>query len=311
MPPEERERFRRMYCGLCRVLGNRYGAAARWTLNYDFTYLAILLSEGEPVEASKDGKAEKSPADGMAGDAGADKGTADRQDTSVIRTGRCPVHPLRPRAYCAATPAMELAADESIILAWWQLQDAVEDLSFSLPERGAAAALRGAYERAAAYRPAFDGAVRRQLDILHQLERENCPSLDRPADAFASLLRQAAESAEHPVRRRVLEQLLYHLGRWIYLIDAADDLKRDARSGDYNPIALRFGLTDGTWTEAARREFAATMDQSVRSIAAAFELWDFSPWETVLRETIYRGLFQTGRSVLDGTFRRARAPWSR
>ena len=332
LPEEERERFRRMYCGLCRVLGNRYGAAARWTLNFDFTYLAILLSD-RVEDSANGGFTEVGPGSGgssgecpgSGGSSGecpdADAFSHEESKTvwsaqegftrreGMIKTGRCPIHPLRPRAYRASTPALELAADESIILAWWQLQDAAEDRAFSLPERGAAAALRSAYRRAAEYRPAFDGAVRRQLDILHGLERENCPSLDRPADAFASLLRQAAEGAGHPVKRRILEQIFYHLGRWIYLIDAADDLKRDAKSGDYNPAAARFHLTDGTWTPEARREFASTLDQSVRAMAAAFELWDFGPWETVLRETIYRGLFQVGRSVLDGTFRRVRMPW--
>lgn len=50
--------------------------------------------------------------------------------------------------------------------------------------------------------------------------------MDRAADAFAALLAGAAEEEPDPVRRRVLEQLLYHLGRWIYLVDAADDLKK-------------------------------------------------------------------------------------
>ena len=44
LPQEETERFRRIYCGLCHTLGHRYGTAARFILNYDFTYLAILLS---------------------------------------------------------------------------------------------------------------------------------------------------------------------------------------------------------------------------------------------------------------------------
>ena len=44
---EERERFRRMYCGLCHTLRRRYGLPARFILNYDFTYLAILLSAPE------------------------------------------------------------------------------------------------------------------------------------------------------------------------------------------------------------------------------------------------------------------------
>lgn len=47
---------------------------------------------------------------------------------------------------------------------------------------------------------------------------------------------------------RVLEQILYHLGRWVYLVDAADDLRKDAAEGAYNPVALRFAITDGAWT---------------------------------------------------------------
>ena len=67
--------------------------------------------------------------------------------------------------------------------------------------------------------------------------------MDQAADTFAQLLAAAAAGVEDPVRRRVLEQMLYHLGRWVYLIDAADDLQKDAVSGNYNPVALRYGLT--------------------------------------------------------------------
>ena len=46
LPEGELNRFRTMYCGLCHTLSRRYGQAARMVLNYDFTYLAILLSDG-------------------------------------------------------------------------------------------------------------------------------------------------------------------------------------------------------------------------------------------------------------------------
>ena len=269
LPQEESERFRRAYCGLCHALARR-GAAARWVLNYDFTLLAILLSDGE--------------------------GAADKR--------RCAAHPLRARPYLAATDAMELAADESLILAYWQLRDGVDDDGFvkGLPSRAASALLRDAYHAAAAERPEFDGRVREQLGVLRLMELQRRPELDAPADAFALLLREAARDVQPLTRRRVLEQIFYHLGRWVYLIDAADDLKRDAASGNYNPVALRYGLPDGVWTEAARREFALTLDHSVRAIAAAFELWDFGAWNPLLERIFYSGLFQVGRAVLDGTF---------
>lgn len=269
---EETDRFRRMYCGLCHTLGRRYGAAARLILNYDFTYLAILLSDREEgPEGSR----------------------------------RCAVHPVQKRPFLEETPAMALAADESVILAYWQLRDGVEDHDWlhGLKYRGLSALLEPAYRKAAALRPDFDGAVRRQLSLLRELEEERCSSIDRAADAFAALLAGAAREVDDPIRRRVLEQLLYHLGRWVYLVDAADDLKEDAGTGGYNPVALRFELRDGTWPPEARREFAATLDHSIHMIATAFELWDFGVWRPILETTFYTGLFQTGRAVLDGTYR--------
>ena len=273
LPEGELNRFRTMYCGLCHTLSRRYGQAARFILNYDFTYLAILLS------------------DGAAG---------------TEHSGRCYTSPIRKRPYLESTAAMELAADESVILAYWQLWDGIADHAGSagLKYRAGAQLLESAYRKAAAFRPAFDEAVRCQLQLLSGLERENAPSMDQAADTFAVLLSSAAAELENRTRQRILEQILYHLGRWVYLIDAADDLKKDAESGNYNPVALRYGLENGVWTPESRREFAGTLDHSIHQMAAAFELWDFGVWTPVLQATFYAGLFQVGRAVLDGTFRR-------
>lgn len=275
LPEEETERFRRIYCGLCHILGRRYGPAARFILNYDFTFLAILLSDpGESEECR----------------------------------ARCIVSPVRRRSFQPASDALELAADESVILAYWQLRDGVTDHDWlhGLKYRGISKVLEPAYRKAASLRPAFDERTRCQLALLGQLEAERCDSIDRAADAFAALLAAAAQEVNDPVRQRVLEQLLYHLGRWVYLVDAADDLKKDAVSGNYNPVALRYGLEGGVWRLESRREFAATLDHSIHMMATAFELWDFGVWTPLLESTLYTGLFQVGKAVLDGTFQAVR-----
>lgn len=275
LPQEESDRFRRIYCGLCHTLGERYGLAARFILNYDFTFLAILLSDGTEGE---------------------------------VRESRCPTSPVKRRPFLTANETMELAADESVILAYWQLRDGVADHDWfhGLKYRSLSAVLEPAYRKAAALRPAFDTACRTQLELLRQLEEENCPSIDRPADAFAQLLGSAAEEVGDPIRRRVLSQLLYHLGRWIYLVDAADDLKKDAAERNYNPVALRYELADGVWTPEKRSEFAATLDHSIHMMATAYELWDFGVWAPILQSTVYTGLFHVGGAVLDGTYRTLR-----
>ena len=268
---EERAQFQGVYCGLCHTLGRRCGAASRFVLNYDLTFLAILLSDG------------------------AECGSTCR---------RCVVHPFRARRCLRESPALEKAADLSVILAWWQLRDGVADHGFwrGLPYRLAAGLLRRAYRRASARQPEFDCGTRRQLAELSALERAGCESLDRPADTFARLLAGAATAAETPLRRRVLEQMLYHLGRWIYLVDAADDLKKDVRTGNYNPLVPRFDAQSGELTEQARRELGATLDGSIRRMAAAFELEDFGVWRPVIESVVYEELYAVGAAVLNGTF---------
>ena len=267
---EDKARFSAAYCGLCHTLGERYGQAARMILNYDFTFLSILLWPGE--------------------------------ESAAVRRG-CVAHPFAGRDYYPGNPALELAADESVILSWWQMRDALSDPGRGKSKyRAASLALKGAYCRAAKRRPDFDRITREKLSLLGELEAARCASLDLPADAFAGLLSSAAAEVPDPVKRRVLAQLLYHLGRWVYLVDAADDLARDFASGSYNPLICRYGLTGGELTEEAREGLAVSLDHSIRLMAAAYELWDFGVWSPIIRAVVYEGLFHVGRAVLEGTF---------
>ena len=269
----DRETFRGAYCGLCYTLGRRYGLVGRMILNYDLTFLAMVLSRGTGE-------------------------TCDR---------RCAVHPCRKRRCAAGDPAFDTAADMSMILTWWQLRDGVADHGFfrGLKYRLAAWLLTPAYRKAKRCREDFDRQTEAHLAKLSALERERCPSLDAPADAFASLLAGTAAGEPDEKRRRVTEQLLYHLGRWVYLIDAADDLSDDLKSGSYNPLALRFAPVDGKLSPEDEQSLAATLDGSVRAMAAAFELTDCGVYTPVIRSVVYEGLYAVGASVLAGTFRKS------
>lgn len=185
LTPADRETFRAAYCGLCHALGARYGLVGRMILNYDLTFLAMVLSDGAGEDCMR----------------------------------RCAVHPMRRRCCAAGDPALDAAADMSVILTYWQLRDGVADHGFwgGLKYRIASVLLRPAYRKARERRPQFDAGTKAHLSELAALERERCASLDAPADAFAKLLALAAEEVNDPVQRRVTAQLLYHLGRWVYL----------------------------------------------------------------------------------------------
>jgi hypothetical protein len=197
---------------------------------------------------------------------------------------------------CPNSPALELTADESVILTYWKLRDSVAD------EKGwkkAAASLltlslRGAYRKAARYRPGFDAAVQKHLSALNQLEKEKCPSIDQTADTFACLLRDAA--ALEMGENRILEQLLYHVGRWIYLIDARDDLAEDREQGNYNPLALRYG------PEGDDPALKLTLDHSLELAGSALQLGEFGCRKPILENIIYLGLPLVQRAVFEGSW---------
>ena len=252
------------YCGLCRCLRQRYGWLAPMFLTYDFTFLALLLWEPE------------------------------RSFTPC--RGRCHANPLRKKSMCPSSPALELAADESVILTYWKLKDAMQDEGL-VKRIGAGILMLGlspAYRKAVRRCPDFALAVQTALERLTALEQEKCSSLDRTADTFAQLLCSAI--APGRMDARVLKQLLYHLGRWIYLIDAQDDLQEDRQAGRYNPILARYG------EQGDSDALALTMSHSLELVGAAFQLGEFGCRTPVLENIIYLGLPLVQRAVFDGSW---------
>ncbi|MBR2717370.1 MAG: hypothetical protein IKD79_06505 [Oscillospiraceae bacterium] len=262
------DRFRAAYCGLCRTMGRRCGPLSRLLLNFDFTFLAILLAAAE-------------------------------EEPCCHTCRRCVMHPFSARPCAESTASLELAADESMILAWWKLKDNVQDKTAlsGLPDRCAALLLRRGYRRAARCRPEFDRLTRQCLADLRELELARSPSLDRAADASARLLAAAACSVEDVSRARILDQLLYHVGRWIYLADAYHDRLRDAGAGNYNPLLLRF--PDGPELgEEAREQLERTMTHSLNMAASAYHLLPEGDWSPVMENVLFLGLPAAQKAIL-------------
>lgn len=259
--------YRATYCGLCRTMRKRCGWMAPMVLNFDFTFLAVLLA---PKEGER-----------------------------LTSCHRCQIPPFFRRCMCETSAGLELAADESVILAYWQLRDKVRDTGFwrGLPARVFSLMLRPCYRRAASRQPDFDRVVTQQLALLHRLEEDHCPSMDRAADAFAILLQAAAPKSGDESRDRAMEQLLYHLGRWIYLADARDDLEEDRRSGSYNPVFLRYGA------DSCDEPLGLTMEHSLNLMRSACALLDLGRQEALVNNVLYLGLPLVQRSVFDGSWK--------
>lgn len=260
------EGYQAAYCGLCHALKEQCGTAARFVLHYDFVFLSLLLDEGTcPVTTCK---------------------------------RRCAAHPLRPRDTVPATESAALCARESVILTHYKLLDDRADEGFgqALKSRLASLFLARSYRRARAALPRFDETVKSCLFELSVLEKAHSPQLDRVADVFARLLAAAAPVTGDERIDRPRTQLLYQLGRWIYLADAADDLAEDRTKGRYNPIDARFGgKPDLAYIET-------TMNHSLSLMQSAFQLLPPNRWQAVMENILYLGLPRVQQQAVAGTW---------
>lgn len=254
---QEREGYQAVYCGVCHTLGQRYGQFSRLFLNYDFAFLAMLLAP---------------------------------QNVACVNGCKgCMLHPIKGKPSCEGGEWLELVAGESVILTYWKLRDSVQDSGFirGLPSRFLCMCLQRAYGIAKERYSEFDRIVSTQLTVLAALEREGCPSIDKTADCFALILKAAADGqASDERQKRVLEQLLYHIGRWIYLIDGVDDLEEDKKRGCFNPIMARFPQ----WTEEEQDYLYLNLNHSLSMARAAFQLLKSNAWTSVVENILYSGL---------------------
>ena len=86
------------------------------------------------------------------------------------------------------------------------------------------------------------------------------------------------------------------MGRWIYLIDAWDDLEEDRKQGAYNPLVVRFEDRPEEQLDYIR----TTLTHSVKLAISAFQLLSFGGWSPIIENILYFGLPTVQEAVLTG-----------
>lgn len=268
----EFEQYRGVYCSLCKQLGKRYGFFARMTLSYDFTFLALFRMALD---------------DGCVG----------------FENGRCAFNPLKKRMCCRDNPHLHVAADAATLMVYYKLKDNIADGDFfsALPARlllpFAALARRKAVKR----QPELDNVIADCMDEQAQLEKSGTDSIDLAAEPSAKMLAFLAQITAGDEREQmILERFGYCLGRWIYLIDAVDDLPDDLAKDRYNPYILSTQLKKGE-TDRVRqvREYAIlTLNACLAECTAAYNLLDIHRFDGILRNILELGMPEAHKRVL-------------
>lgn len=197
-----KERYRAVYCGICRDIHRQTSNLSRIVLSYDMAFLALLLmSLYEPEETQ--GK------------------------------NRCLSHPMEGHPW-TDNPYVSYAADMNVALAYYKALDDYRDEG-KLSARLLAGLLEPYYADIRSRCPRQCEAIERCITKLSEMEKAGEENPDHPAAAFGELMAELMVY-EEDLWAQTLRRMGFHLGRFVYLVDAMLDYDRDKKQGSYNPF---------------------------------------------------------------------------
>lgn len=205
----EKQRYRQIYCGLCRQLGKRHGQLSRMSLTYDMTFLILLLSSFyEPEE--------------------------------VTEKGRCIVHPGK-GVTRVTSEITDYAADMSVILTCYKCRDDWQD-DRNLPKQLYGSILKKHFEQASLQWPRQARAISIEIEKLSQIEKRN-GSMEESSQCFGAIMAELF-AYKDDVWSWAFRRFGDSLGRFVYLMDAAVDFDTDRKKGRYNPFVASEKTTE-------------------------------------------------------------------
>ena len=259
---KEYEFYRGVYCGLCRSMGKCTGQCSRMALSYDFAFLAIvrlaLTGQGFSFERK-----------------------------------RCAVHILHKRSIMKRNDQLDFCAYAAATLNYHKILDDKNDekgakklraaLLMPLMKRGRKKALKNGYAE-------LDAKISVLLARLADFESGREASVDLPAAIFGEILGEICAFGLDGTEARIAASLGRHIGSWIYIADALDDMADDKKLGRYNPILLLYGGELPSKEQIESIEIA--LKNELYEAEAAVDLIEFDNaiLKNIIQNIIYLGM---------------------
>ena len=218
------KKYRAYYCGLCCTLKEDYGFMGQMTLTYDMTFAVILLSSlYETITKHEE--------------------------------HRCKVHPVK-RQHMLRNEITSYAAAMNVLLAYYHMEDDWQD-DRKVSSLMTKSLIQGKAKKIIEKYPRQSEIIRKSLKELGECEHENSMDIDRATGCFGRLMAELFVWKED-IWEKTLRKMGFYLGKFIYLMDAYEDLPEDRKKNRYNPLK-----------ELAKRpDYEAQMEQILRMMIA-------------------------------------------
>ena len=262
----QRGLYQSFMCGLCFSTKKHFTNKARITISYDVNFFNVLFHSFL------------------------------QQDATIVKRN-CMFSPIKKRTVMQETDLTDSLSVANVLLVYLNLYDDVVD-GGGWKKKFALKAFTKDYNVAKQLMPQLDADLTLRYNQLRQLEKENCSVLDKVCHPFAQMSRDFCKHVLQTDNSFMLD-LCYNVGKWVYLIDALDDLQQDLRKGVYNPIARCFGVTDVKQLSEHLEDISFLMYSVLNRIAQCYNDLNLTKYTCLLNNLLFVSLRNKTKSILD------------
>lgn len=256
----EFDTYKGYYCGLCKYLKQNHGEISRLSLNYDITFLILLL-------------------------------TSVYRPKSTTTKEICVVNPIKkkPRIVNEIT---EYAASMNVLLTYYKLEDNYKD-DKRIKDILAYNIYKGKLKKAYDKYPEKADYIKQQLNILNTLEDEKSTDIDKVSNTFGNLMGEIF-AYKKDVYENELRTIGFNIGKYIYILDAYEDLEKDIRNGSYNPFKDYKDKTD-----ELRERVDRLISISLGFMAQAIDNLHIKSNINIIENIVYSGVYLRYKNILN------------
>ena len=251
----EYEHYRGYYCGLCKYLKDNHGEISRLSLNYDITFLILVLT------------------------------AVYRPKSTIIEEG-CITNPFKKKKKII-NEITEYAASMNVLLTYYKLEDNLKDDN-GLKDKVAYTIYKGRLKSAYKKYPKKAEFIKGQLETLYNLEQENNTNIDLVSNTFGNLMAEIFAYKEDEFEKD-LRQIGFNIGKYIYLLDAYEDLDKDYKfelKGKYED--------DETYLKETKK-----ISMSLGMVGKRIDNLNLKTNTAIIENIVYSGVYLRYQNILE------------
>jgi hypothetical protein len=247
-------KYKAYYCGLCKTLKDRHGRFGQMTLTYDMTFLIILL-------------------------------TSLYEEDTTHELHRCIVHPVK-KHDMLFNEITEYVSDMNIVLTYYNFKDDWEDEK-SVAALFGAEFIKRDYKRINKRYARQCEVIKTCLEKLNAYESSNETNIDVISGTFGNIMSELFVYRKDRWEEE-LRKIGYFLGKYIYIMDAYEDLEKDLKKGSYNPL---ISLYKSLKYEDYESNCKVMLNMMLAECTNAFERLPLLGDIDILRNILYEGVW--------------------